>query len=89
MLKSRMSKTDSVSSYWDWYLIGLVLTLGVTGLGTELLRLGGFYTLMALVYFIHLIAIWCLFFFTPFSKLAHLVYRTTAMAYAEYSGRGF
>jgi len=89
MLKSRMSKTDSLSSYWDWYLIGLVLTLGITGLGTELLRLGGFYNLMALVYFAHLIAIWCLFFFTPFSKLAHLVYRTTAMAYADYSNRGF
>jgi quinone-modifying oxidoreductase subunit QmoC len=36
-----------------------------------------------------LIAIWSLFAYTPFSKLAHLVYRTTAMAYAEYSGRGF
>ncbi len=89
MWKNRLAKTDSVSSYWDWYLVGLVLTLGITGLGTELLRLGGFYNLMALVYFVHLIAIWCLFFFTPFSKLAHLVYRTTAMAYAEYSGRGF
>lgn len=89
MWKNRLAKTDSVSGYWDWYLVGLVLTLGITGLGTELLRLGGFYNLMALVYFVHLIAIWCLFFFTPFSKLAHLVYRTTAMAYAEYSGRGF
>jgi quinone-modifying oxidoreductase subunit QmoC len=89
MLKSRMSKTDSVSSYWDWYLIGLVLTLGVTGMGTELLRLGGAYSLMAVVYFLHLIAIWVLFAFTPFSKLAHLVYRTFAMAYAEYSNRGF
>ena len=87
--KNRLAKTDSVSSYWDWYLVGLVLALGITGLGTELLRLGGFYNLMALVYFLHLITIWCLFCFTPFSKLAHLVYRTTAMAYAEYSGRGF
>ena len=87
--KNRLAKTDSVSSYWDWYLVGLVLALGITGLGTELLRLSGFYNLMAIVYLLHLIAIWTLFFFTPFSKLAHLVYRTTAMAYAEYSGRGF
>jgi quinone-modifying oxidoreductase subunit QmoC len=89
LLKNRMAKTNSVSSYWDWYLVGLVLTLGVTGLGTEMLRLGGFYNPMAVVYFVHLMAIWCLFAFTPFSKLAHLVYRTVAMAYAEYSGRGF
>ncbi|MGD9098057.1 MAG: heterodisulfide reductase, partial [Desulfobacterales bacterium] len=70
-------------------LVGLVLTLGVTGMLTQLLRLGGLYDLMAIVYWLHLIAIWSLFAYTPFSKLAHLVYRTTAMAYAEYSGRGF
>jgi quinone-modifying oxidoreductase subunit QmoC len=58
-------------------------------MGTELLRLAGLYTPMAIVYFLHLIAIWCLFALTPFSKLAHLVYRTVSMAYAEYSGRGF
>jgi quinone-modifying oxidoreductase subunit QmoC len=89
LMKSRMAKTDSNSSYWDWYLVGLVLTLGVTGMLTQLLRLGGLYDLMAIVYWLHLIAIWSLFAYTPFSKLAHLVYRTTAMAYAEYSGRGF
>jgi quinone-modifying oxidoreductase subunit QmoC len=42
---------------------------------------------MALVYWLHLIAVWALFAYTPFSKLAHLVYRTVAMAYQEYSGR--
>jgi quinone-modifying oxidoreductase subunit QmoC len=89
LMKSRMAKTDSNSSYWDWYLVGLVLALGVTGMLTQLLRLGGLYDLMAIVYWLHLISIWCLFAYTPFSKLAHLVYRTTAMAYAEYSGRGF
>ena len=87
--KNRAAKTDSVSSYWDWYLLGLVLALGITGMGTQVLRLAGFYDTMAIVYLLHLISIWCLFAFTPFSKLAHLVYRTVAMAYAEYSGRGF
>jgi quinone-modifying oxidoreductase subunit QmoC len=89
LMKNRMAKTDSVSSYWDWYLVGIVLALGITGMLTQLLRLGGLYDLMAIVYYLHLIAIWCLFAYTPFSKLAHLVYRTAAMAYAEYSERGF
>jgi quinone-modifying oxidoreductase subunit QmoC len=89
LMKSRMAKTDSNSSYWDWYLVSLVLALGVTGMLTQILRLGGMYDLMAIVYWLHLIAIWCLFAYTPFSKLAHLVYRTVAMAYAEYSGRGY
>jgi nitrate reductase gamma subunit len=41
------------------------------------------------VYFLHLIAIWFLIAYLPFTKLAHLVYRTVAMTYAEYAGRKF
>jgi quinone-modifying oxidoreductase subunit QmoC len=87
LLKNRMGKKNQISSYWDWYLVGLVLALGVTGMLTEMLRLGGAYGLSALVYFLHLIFVWALFAYTPFSKLAHLVYRTVAMTYAEYTGR--
>ena len=67
--------------------MGLVLALGVTGMLTQMLRLGGMYDFSAFIYFLHLIFIWSLFAYTPFSKLAHIVYRTTAMAYQEYSGR--
>ena len=87
LLKTRMAKKDQASSYWDWYLIGLVLALGVTGMLTQMLRLGGMYDLSAVVYFVHLLFIWSLFAYTPFSKLAHIVYRTVAMTYNEYSGR--
>lgn len=87
MIAHRMNKTDQVSSYKDWYLLGLVMGLGVTGLLTELLRLGGLYGPMAVTYWLHLILIWAMFAYTPFSKLAHLVYRTVAMTYQEYSGR--
>lgn len=87
LLKDRLAKTDSVNSYWDWSLLGLVLGLGVTGMLTEMLRLGGLYGLSALIYWLHIILVWALFAYTPFSKLAHLVYRTTAMVYMEYAGR--
>jgi quinone-modifying oxidoreductase subunit QmoC len=87
MIVNRMNKEDQISSYKDWYLLGLVMGLGVTGLLTELLRLGGLYGSMAVVYWLHLILVWSLFAYTPFSKLAHLVYRTVALTYQEYSGR--
>jgi quinone-modifying oxidoreductase subunit QmoC len=40
-------------------------------------------------YFIHLTSVFFLFFYAPFTKMAHMVYRTTAMLWARMSGRGF
>jgi quinone-modifying oxidoreductase subunit QmoC len=87
MIKNRMSKTDQVSSYKDWYLLGLVLGLGVTGMLTEMTRLANMAFLSYLLYFIHLMFVFNLFAFLPFSKLAHLVYRTTALAYDAWAER--
>ncbi|MBI5063620.1 MAG: alkaline phosphatase D family protein, partial [Desulfatitalea sp.] len=87
MIAKRLGQKEQTTSYKDWYLLGLVLLLGGTGLLTEMLRLGHMYDLSAFVYFLHLIFIWSLFAYTPFSKLAHIVYRTVAMTYQEYSGR--
>lgn len=87
MIKNRMGKTDQVTSYKDWYLLILVLGLGATGLLTEMTRLAGIAGLSYAMYFIHLMFVFHLFIFLPFSKLAHLVYRTVAMAYGEYANR--
>ena len=87
MIRSRLSKKDQVSAYKDWWLVGWALALGVTGMGTQVVRLLGFGGLSYTIYYIHLMFVWSLFFFIPYSKLAHLVYRTTAMAYNEYIGR--
>jgi quinone-modifying oxidoreductase subunit QmoC len=87
MIMQRMAKKKQVSSYKDWTLVYLVMLLGLTGMFTQLLRLGGAYGFSAFIYYLHLIFVWALFAYTPFSKLAHLVYRTVAMTYQEYSGR--
>jgi quinone-modifying oxidoreductase subunit QmoC len=89
LIKNRLvkAKTDQTSSYPDWLLLGLVFGLGVTGLLTEATRLAGLAGLTYFMYFIHLVFVFDLFAFLPFSKLAHIVYRTVAMAYNEYSER--
>ncbi len=87
MIKTRMRKPDQVSAYKDWLLLGLVLGLGVTGMGAQITRLAGWAVPSYTIYFMHLILIWFTFAYLPFSKLAHLVYRTVAMTYAEYAGR--
>jgi quinone-modifying oxidoreductase subunit QmoC len=87
LIKQRMNKPDQKSAYKDWLLLGLVLGLGVTGMGAQLTRLAGWAAPSYTIYFLHLILIWFTFAYLPFSKLAHLVYRTAAMTYAEYAGR--
>lgn len=87
MIAHRMNRQGQIHGYKDWSLLWLVMGVAVTGLVTELVRLGGAYYLMAITYYIHLILVWSLFAYLPFSKLAHLVYRTVAMTYEEYSGR--
>lgn len=87
MIKSRLSKTDQVTGYKDWYLIGLVLGLGVTGMLAEMSRLAEVEYFSYFIYLLHLAFVFCLFAYLPFSKLAHLVYRTVAMAYDNYGNR--
>jgi len=87
LIKNRMSKEDQVTSYWDWQLLVLVFGLGITGMGTQMTRLAGMAGPTYFIYFLHLVLIWCLFAYTPFSKLAHLVYRTVAMTYMEWAER--
>ena len=87
LIKNRMGKEDQVTSYWDWQLLALVFGLAVTGMGTQMARLADMANLTYGLYFFHLVFIWCLFAYTPFSKLAHLVYRTVAMVYMEYAER--
>lgn len=89
LIKNRVAKKDQKSGYWDWYLIYLAFGLGVTGMGTELTRLAGWAFICYLLYFIHLMLVFSMIAYLPFSKLAHLVYRTVAMAYNEYAGRNF
>jgi quinone-modifying oxidoreductase subunit QmoC len=87
MIKERLAKKDQLTDYKDWFILVLVLALGVTGLGAEMTRLAGAKGTSFFIYWLHLISVFVLFAYLPYSKMAHLVYRTFAMAYTEYSGR--
>ena len=87
MIKNRMANKDQVTAYKDWYILGVVFALGLTGMLSEMTRLMHFEYTSYFFYWLHLVAIFNLFCFLPFSKMAHLVYRLVAMAYAEYGNR--
>ncbi len=90
MMSNRLKdRGDNVGkgSYFDWSLLVLVLGLGVTGMLSQLTRLAHIPVVAYPMYFTHLVFVFCLFTYLPFSKLAHMVYRTLAMAYSRYSER--
>jgi len=87
MIKARLDNKDKVSAYKDWYILILVFSLGATGLLAEMTRVAGSAPISFFFYYIHLICIFNLFAFIPFSKMAHIVYRITAVTYAAYGNR--
>jgi quinone-modifying oxidoreductase subunit QmoC len=87
MIKERLTKEGAVNAYKDWFLLGLVLALGLTGLLAEMTRLAGMANVTFFIYWLHLISVFTLFAYLPFSKMAHIVYRTFALTYMEYAGR--
>jgi len=52
-----------------------------------LTRLAGIAGLAYPVYFIHLVFVFSLFLYLPYSKLSHIFYRAAAICFVKYSGR--
>lgn len=71
------------SSYFDWLFLGLLTAVAVTGTLTELTRLSGAAGIAYPTYFIHLSLIFMLLGYMPYSKFAHLFYRTAAMVHEK------
>ena len=69
--------------YYDWLFIYIVFAIMATGILSELFRLADIALLAYLTYFVHLVVVFFLFAYAPFSKMAHMLYRATAMVYAK------
>jgi len=68
------------STYFDWLFLLTLIGVAVTGVSAELLRLGQVVPLMFAVYWVHLVLVFSLFLYAPYTKFAHLAYRTVAIA---------
>ena len=68
------------STYFDWFFILILAGVAFTGVLSEVLRLGQVAQAMYGVYYVHLVLIFALLVYAPYSKFAHLLYRTVAMA---------
>jgi quinone-modifying oxidoreductase subunit QmoC len=73
------------STYSDWLFLWVLTLTTLTGFLCEILRLANIPPLAYGVYFVHLIFIFVLLVYIPYSKFAHLAYRFVAMLYAASS----
>jgi len=89
MCLDRLKQTREVvvSTYFDWSLILLILFVVATGFGTEVMHFGRMEPHRHTMYFLHLVLVWGLLMYLPYSKLAHVAYRLAALVLAEHTGR--
>jgi quinone-modifying oxidoreductase, subunit QmoC len=83
----RRPQTAGAPTRSDVFLLGLLLLIALSGFACEGLHLLRIEPLRFVVYAAHLILILVLVWMLPYSKLAHVVYRTLAMTFAEHTGR--
>ncbi|MHC5078696.1 MAG: quinone-interacting membrane-bound oxidoreductase complex subunit QmoC [Planctomycetota bacterium] len=87
MAFERLKADKAFGSYFDWAFILLILCVVGSGFFTEVLHYFRVENFRYVVYFFHLTFVFCLLVYLPYSKFAHAVYRTTALIYAEHTGR--
>src|SRR4030043_1116015 len=87
MNRSRNKEKAGSGGYYDWLFISIVSAIAVTGILSEILRLADIAVLAYIIYFAHLVVVFFLFAYAPFSKMAHMVYRATAMVFAKATER--
>jgi quinone-modifying oxidoreductase subunit QmoC len=89
MIKNRFNNAEKVGlgSYFDWLLITIIGVVVLSGVLAWLTRLAGAAAIAYPIYFIHLVFVFSLFIYLPYSKLAHLFYRAAAICFIKYSKR--
>lgn len=87
--KAEEVKEKKKGSFYDWFLIWIIAAVAVTGFGAQVIRWMGLMIPGYLVYYVHLISVMMLFLYAPHTKMAHIVYRTTAMTFEKYRESAF
>jgi quinone-modifying oxidoreductase subunit QmoC len=96
--RSRDPEAEGATTYQDSLLLWSLLVVGLSGLAAAMLRMASpdpvdaaalvntvspVPTAAVAVYFVHLVAVWFLMISLPYSKLAHMLYRTLALVRAH------
>jgi len=89
VIYNRLSKNGNAgkTTYFDWFFIALLSSVTVAGILVEATRIAQMVNSAYTLWLIHEVLVFSLIAYMPFSKFAHLLYRTLAMTYARQIGR--
>ncbi|MEW6071570.1 MAG: quinone-interacting membrane-bound oxidoreductase complex subunit QmoC [Planctomycetota bacterium] len=90
LLRDRLAKRRHVgtTTAFDSFFLGVVVLVIATGIVVEAARFALDPRVAGWLYIVHLGAVMCLFLTTPYSKFAHILYRTLAMAHERMVASG-
>lgn len=89
LIQARLTRPERLTrgGWFDWFFLIALFGTALTGILTEVMRLIDIEAIAFPVYFVHLVFVFCLLGYAPWSKIAHLVYRSVALLHAHHTGR--
>ena len=85
IIARRLNNADKIGAngYVDRLFLYMLGIVAFTGLILQFLRMGGLAPIAYITYYIHLVVVFFLLWYAPYSKFAHMFYRTLAIIYAK------
>jgi quinone-modifying oxidoreductase subunit QmoC len=89
LIYRRWTNRDEVGAngYTDHLFLYMMFLTGLTGMTSWLARLTGITMLAYANYFVHILCVYFLLWYMPYSKFAHMIYRTLAIIHSRSIGR--
>ncbi len=89
LILRRIHQRDEVGAngYADQFFLYLIFGVGVTGMFSWIFRVTTPPLVAYVTYFIHILGVFVLLWYMPYSKFAHMIYRTLGLIYSHQIGR--